>query len=152
MPAASSDDSTEISLPPAKAAPAGLRGVVVWSSFFFALLQSICGFFLALSSLRLAIGITSLALGAGATTLLQRLHGDWIRRPMVAVALIGSVLNLVILIQIRYLRKRPASQWRQRPPSHRQLVMERVQLVLSIATLVLLAIEEYLHFGFHQTL
>ena len=33
------------------------RGVIAWSSFFFALLQSICGAIVAINGLRLAIGI-----------------------------------------------------------------------------------------------
>jgi hypothetical protein len=33
------------------------RGVIAWSSFFFALLQSICGAVVAISGLRVAIGI-----------------------------------------------------------------------------------------------
>ena len=78
--------------------------------------------------------------------MLDRFHADWIRLPMIGLALIGSLLNLVILAQIRRLRHRPASQWRQVPLSRHQIRMERVQLVLSVATLVLIGIEEYLHF------
>jgi hypothetical protein len=38
------------------------KDVIAWSSFFFALLQSICTFFAAVDGLRLVIGIGSLAL------------------------------------------------------------------------------------------
>jgi hypothetical protein len=64
---------------------------------------------------------------------------------MVSVALIGSLLNLAILGQLRRLRRRPASLWRQQPPSPRKLRMERLQIVLSVATLALIAVEELLH-------
>jgi hypothetical protein len=122
------------------------RRVIAWSSFFFALLQSICTFFAALDGLRLVIGVGSLALSAGVTTTMDRFHGDWIRIPMIGVALLGSLLNLAILMQVRRLRSRPASQWRQTPLSAHKIRMERLQMVLSIATLALIGLEEYLHF------
>jgi hypothetical protein len=128
------------------------RGLIAWSSFLFALLQSICGAVVAINGLRLAIGIGSLALTTGAGAAMVHFHADWIRRPMLALALVGSLLNLAILIHVRHLRKRPASQWRQKPLSAHKLRMERVQFVLSIATLLLIGIEEYLHFGFHHKL
>lgn len=127
-------------------------GVVAWSSFFFALLQSICTFFLALSGVRLVIGIGSVVLSAGATTALEKFHANWIRLPMVGLALLGSLLNLVVLIQIRILRSRPASRWRQRPLSPKEVRMERVQWFLSFATLILVSIEEYLHWNRFQNL
>jgi hypothetical protein len=122
------------------------RGVIAWSSFFFALLQSICTFFAALDGLRLLIGVGSLAMSAGVGATLDRFHADWIRIPMVGLALVGSLLNLAILMQVHRLRNRPASRWRQEPLSSRKLRMERVQMVLSIATLALIGLEEYLHF------
>jgi hypothetical protein len=121
------------------------QGMIAWSSFFFALLQSICTFFAALSGLRLVVGIGSFALSAGVGAALDKLHADRIRIPMIGLALLGSLLNLVILMQIRRLRRRPASQWRQIPLSPSKLRMEQVQLILSVATLVLIGIEEYLH-------
>ena len=123
---------------------------VAWSSFFFALLQSICAAVVAVNGLRLAIGIGSLALTTGAGAAMVRFHADRIRLPMLAVALVGSLLNLAILWHVRYLRRRPASQWRQRPLTQRQVRMERLQLILSLSTLVLIGIEEYLHFGLHH--
>jgi hypothetical protein len=128
------------------------RRVIAWSSFFLALLQSICGTVVAINGLRLAIGIGSLALTAGAGGALVRFHTDWIRIPMIVAALIGSLLNLAIFLHVRHLRNRPASQWRQQPLSPHKKRMERLQLFLSLATLVLICIEEYLHFGFHHSL
>lgn len=128
------------------------RRVIAWSSFIFALLQSICGAVVAVNGLRLAIGIGALALTTGAGADVVRFHAAWIRRPMIAIALVGSLMNLAIFLHVRHLRNRPASQWRQKPLSPSKLRMERVQLLLSLATLVLIAIEEYLHFGFHHSL
>ncbi|MGC1294832.1 MAG: hypothetical protein WA869_07305 [Alloacidobacterium sp.] len=130
----------------------GSFGLLGWSSFFFALLQSVCTFFIAVSGLRLLIGITSLTVSAGFAAALDRFHMNWIRIPMIALALAGALLNLVVLAQVRYLRSRPASQWRIKPPSLRTLRMERIQFVLSIATLILIGLEEYFHIHHSHTL
>src|ERR1700733_3386320 len=111
----------------------------------FAVLQSICTFFAAVDGLRLVIGVGSLAVSAGIGTAMDRFHQDWIRVPMMVLALLGSSLNLMILMQIRHLRNRPASQWRQRPLSPSRIRMERVQMALSLATLVFIGVKEYLH-------
>jgi hypothetical protein len=121
------------------------QGVIIWSSFFMALLQSVCTFFAALEGLRLLIGLASLAVMTQAGIVWDRFHTDWIRIPMIGFALVGSVLNLVILAQIQYLRKRPASQWRQQPLTLRKQRMERTQLILSLVTLTLIALEEWGH-------
>jgi len=121
------------------------KGLLGWSSFFFALLQSVCTFFIAVSGLRLLIGVGSLAMSAGVVGALDRFHGDWIRVPMLMVALIGALVNLAVLAQIRYLRRRPASQWRMKLPSVRTLRMERLQFALSIAALALIGLEEFFH-------
>jgi hypothetical protein len=127
---------------------ASIHGAIAWSSFFFALLQSVCTFFAAANGLRFVVGLGSLVLSAGAGAMVDRFHADGLRIPMVSVALIGSLLNLAILTQIRQLRRRPASLWRQQPPSPRKLRMERLQIVLSIATLALIAVEEGLHYHY----
>jgi hypothetical protein len=79
----------------------------------------------------------------------DRFHADAFRIPMVGLALFGALLNLAILAQVRRLRHRPSSHWRQQRPSPRKLRMERVQIVLSVATLVLVAVEEGLHYHYH---
>jgi hypothetical protein len=128
------------------------RGLIAWSSFFFALLQSICGAIVAITGLRVAIGIGALALSTGAGAAMVRFHTDAIRVPMIVIALLGSLLNLAILLHVRHLRNRPASQWRQKPLSVGQKRSELAQLVLSLATLVLVGVEEYLHLSLHHSL
>lgn len=128
------------------------RSVIAWSSFFFSLLQSLCTFFATVNGLRLAIGIGALAVSSSIGAAIRWFHSDLIRLPMVVLALIGSLLNLVVLWQVRRLRSRPAAQWRQTPVSAGKIRMERVQLVLSIATLILLGIEEYWHLTWHHHL
>jgi hypothetical protein len=127
------------------------RGVIAWSSFLFAILQSVCTFFVALDGLRLLIGVGSLASVVEAGAIWDKLHVDWIRIPMMLFALVGSVLTLTVLIHVRHLRGRPASQWRQRPLSSRKMRMERLQLLLSVVTLALIAVEEIMHLHtFHR--
>lgn len=145
-------NAQELHAPPGAKKLLRNQGLIVWSSFFLALLQSICGAFVAIDGLRLVLGISSLALSTGAAAAMDGFHVDWIRIPMMAIALLGSSLSLGILIHIRHLRNRPASQWRQKPLSLHQKRMERLQMVLSLTTLVLLAVEEYLHFAHARSL
>ena len=126
-----------------------VRGAMAWSSFGFAVLQSICTFFAAANGIRLGIGVGALALSAGAASFVKDLHADALRIPMVAIALVGSLLNLAVLAQIRWLRNRPAAQWRRQTSAAGKLRSERVQYVLAIASLVLIVVEEALHYHFH---
>ena len=121
---------------------------VSWSSLVFAFLQSVCTFLMAMAGLRLIIGVGSLALSSEVAVFLDRLHASWLRIPMISVAFIGAALNLIAILQIRRLRARPSSQWRQAPVAARKLRMERGQLALSLITFALIAIEE----GFHLRL
>jgi hypothetical protein len=140
--------SQELPAPPVANELVRNQSLIAWSSFFFALLQSICGAFVAIDGL----GIGSLALSSGLAAALDGFHVDWIRIPMMTIALLGSLLNLGILMHVRRLRNRPAAQWRMKPLSLHQRRMERLRIVLSVATLVLLGLEEYLHFAHHHSL
>jgi hypothetical protein len=133
------------------APPTGRTGrVIAWSSFVFALLQSLCTFFAAANGLRFAIGIGALVVGASVGQFIDWFHSDLIRLPMVGLALFGSMLNLLVLWQVRRLRARPAAAWRVRPVSARKMRMEWVQFGLSVVTLVLIAVEEYWHLKWHH--
>lgn len=81
-----------------------------------------------------------------------RFHANWIRVPMIVLALIASLVNIAILVRVRRLRSRPAAQWRRKELSSHQVRTERWQWILSVAALVLIGVEEYLHFGFHHNL
>jgi hypothetical protein len=123
--------------------------LVLWSSFAFALLQNLCAAFVAISGLRLVIGLSSLATAIGAHVPWS-LHADWIRIPMVLLALAGSLINLYAIWRIRSLRQRPAAQWRLQPVSPQKLRSEKLQIILAVITLVLLAVEESLHLVLHH--
>lgn len=124
--------------------------VVTWSSFLFALLQSFCSAVIAVSGLRVAIGLTSLAAAAGVDAPARGFHSDAIRIPMMALALLGSLFNLYTLWNARRLRNRPAAQWRRVPLTTKKKASERLQLILSIVTLLLLAAEWITHPLIHR--
>ena len=123
-----------------------------WSGFFLAFIQSVCSAFLALHGVRFLIGIGAVVLASSAWHLAERLHVNAIRVPMMLIALVASLLNLVALWQVRRLRARPAAAWRQQPVTPVKRRSETVQLILSLATLVLLAAEWIAHFHLKGTL
>jgi hypothetical protein len=77
----------------------------------------------------------------------DRLHVDAIRVPMMVLALVGSVVNLVALWQVWRLRKRGASAWRMKEVPAKKKRAERIQFVLAVLTLVLLVVEEVAHWS-----
>lgn len=119
--------------------------IVLWSSFFFALVQSLCTAVIAASGIRVLIGLSALAAAAGINAPAKGFHQDAIRIPMMALALVGALVNLYVLWHIRRLRNRPSAQWRQRPPTAAKRRSERLQFVLSIVTLLLLLAEWITH-------
>jgi hypothetical protein len=119
---------------------------VGWSSLFLAMVQSVCTIFVALSGLRLLIGAAAFGAAIGVMKIAdQKIHIDAIRIPMVMFALVGAVFNLVALWQVRRLRGRAASAWRQKTVSRSKFRSEKVQLALSVLTLILLAVESFYH-------
>jgi hypothetical protein len=121
-----------------------------WPSFIFALLQSLCTAVIAISGVRVAIGLTALAEAAGVHAPAHGFHRDAIRIPMMVTALAGALINLFVIWRIRSLRRRPASQWRQTPPTAKKLNSERLQIALSVVTLILLAAEWITHPMVHR--
>src|SRR5712692_685673 len=116
-----------------------------WSGIVFALLQSACTAVIAISGLRVAIGLSALVAAAGIHAPAHGFHQDAIRIPMMTLAFLGAVLNLYVIGKVRRLRSRPASQWRQQPVMKKRLNSERFQVTLSILTLLLLAAEWITH-------
>ena len=121
------------------------------TSLAFILLQSACTAVIAISGIRVAIGLS--ALGAATVGIHAPAHGfhrDAIRIPMMIVALAGSLINLYVIWRIRRLRARPSSQWRQQAVSAKQRRSEVLQVELSLITLVLLAAEWITHPIIHR--
>lgn len=109
-----------------------------------ALLQSFCTAVLTINGLRLGIGLAALAAGGIAAPVLS-FHRDAIRIPMTVLAVTGAAINLLVLAWIRHLHSRPEAQWRRRELTAKQRRSERLQVVVSVVTLLLVAIELWAH-------
>lgn len=116
-----------------------------FTSLIFILLQSACTAFMAISGLRLLIGVGSLAAAAAGLRLLDSIHSGAIRIPMEILAAAGSAINLYAIWRIRSLRARPSSQWRMTPVSTATRRSERIQIALSLFTMALLVVEWVFH-------
>lgn len=122
---------------------------LAWTSLAFALLQSICSFAIAAGNLRVFIGVGALLFAAVTSTPAQAFHGEWVRLPMLLFSVVGALINLAVLWQVRRLRSRPAAQWRTQPLPRRKRVMEALQFWLGLATLLLVALELVAHHRVH---
>ena len=124
---------------------AGLTGLI------FAILQSACVAVLAISGLRVAIGLTSLAAASGTYTPATGFHQDSIRIPMLVIGGASALINLAVLIRIWRLRGRTSARWRRRALTRSERRSERLQLGLSLLTLILVAGEIWAHPMVHKT-
>ena len=120
------------------------------ASLLFALLQSACTAVIALSGVRVAIGLTALAAAGGTYAPARGLHQDAIRIPMLALGLLGAVINLAILAWRWKLRNAPSARWRRQelPPSERGSSL--LQFTLALVTLVLVGLEWWTHPMVHR--
>src|SRR6187402_2591400 len=123
-----------------------------FTSLFFIFLQSACTAFMALSGLRLLVGLGSLAAATAGTSLLASIHGAAIRIPMEIVAVAGSVINLYAIWRVRSLRSRPSSQWRIAPVAAEKRRAESIQIAIAVVTLLLVVIEWAIHIRLHQSI
>ena len=126
--------------------------IIGLTSLFFILLQSACTAFMAISGLRLLIGIGSLAAATTGVRLLDSIHGEAIRIPMEIVADGGSVINLYAIWRVRSLRARGSSQWRMGQVPAKTIRTEWVQIALAILTLGLVAVEWGIHIHLHGSI
>jgi hypothetical protein len=125
--------------------------VIGVSSFLFIVLQSACTAVMAISGVRVVIGLSSLAAAAGLHRPASGFHADAIRIPMMVLAVGGSIVNLYVIWRVRSLRSRPSSQWRVQPVTSRQKRSEAFQIALAIVTLVLVAAEYVTHLIVHNS-
>jgi hypothetical protein len=119
--------------------------IVGVTGFFFILLQSACTAVMAISGVRVIIGLGALAAAAGLNRPASGFHADAIRIPMMAVAVAGSLINLYVIWRIRALRARPSSQWRTTQATPKQKRAEAFQIALAILTLALVLAEWITH-------
>jgi hypothetical protein len=136
---------------PVVPAPESRTWLVTATSLVFIVLQSACTAVIALSGVRVAIGLSALASATfGIHPSPTGFHRDAIRIPMMIAATIGSLINLYVLWRIRSLRARPSSQWRTQLATPSQRRSESFQIALAIVTLLLVAAEAILHSILHR--
>jgi hypothetical protein len=112
------------------------------TSLAFIVLQSACSVAMAISGIRVLIGLGALAaVTAGAQVPPGGLHRDAIRIPMMIVAVVGSLINLYVIWRIRSLRKRPSAQWRRQVIPRKKIWSENAQVAMAVVTLLLVAAE-----------
>lgn len=119
--------------------------IIGLTSLFFIVLQSACTAFMAISGLRLLIGIGSLAAATTSMRLFDSIHGGTIRIPMEVFAVTGSLINLYAIWRVRSLRARPSSQWRVVTVSADKKHAESIQIAIAVVTLLLVAAEWTFH-------
>jgi hypothetical protein len=113
-------------------------------SLFLAAAQSVCTAVLTISAVRVAIGLSALAAGMLYEPVVA-FHRSAIRVPMLVIATAGSIVNLLVLAWIWRMRRLPSAQWRKREISKEEKNSERLQVILAIATLILVALEAWTH-------
>lgn len=121
------------------------KWLLTLTSLGFMLLQSACTAVMAISGVRLVIGMSSLAAASELGRPATGFHQDAIRILMMIVAVLGSALNLYVIWRIRTLRNRPAARWRTSAPNKKQIRAERIQILLALVTLGLVLAEYLTH-------
>ncbi|MGA9071176.1 MAG: hypothetical protein WB424_13015 [Terracidiphilus sp.] len=123
--------------------------VINWTAIGFAVLQSVCALAFALGSAGALIGFSLLTTFSGLMRVAVAFHADWIRLPMIGIALGGALLNLWVLSRLHRLRSNPASAWRRGTVDRKQLRREKIQLAVALATIALVVLEAGLHLHNH---
>lgn len=133
-------------------APAGVgRKLLSWGSVVLALAESICVAAVGLSGIRVAIGMSSL-ISATAAGPAKGFHQNAIRIPLLTLGGLGSALVLLLVWNEGRMRKNPAAAWRLQPLTEKQKRSRRIQVVLAVLSLIMIAAEVFTHPWFHHEL
>ena len=91
--------------------------------------------------------ISILTTGAATGLVLEAswLHSEPVRLPLLALATIGSVFNLIVLSNARRLRRKPEAQWRIKPLRFRDKLRIGIVLPVSVLTLIMVIAELVFH-------
>ena len=120
------------------------------TGFIFAILQSACAAVLAISGLRVAIGLSALIAASGTYAPAKGLHQDALRIPMLIFGGLGAVVNLTVLIRVWRLRARTSARWRRRAVPRKERRSELFQMALSLLTFALISVEIITHPMIHR--
>ncbi len=110
-----------------------------------AVIQAICVFSMAANSVKVALGIGSVA-AAGSSSFL---HSDPVRIPLMIMAAIGATITLYVLWKGWRLRNLPSAHWRKRPLSNAERWRIGVALAFSILSWLLVIGEILAHRALH---
>ncbi len=138
-------------LPVPTSLPSGRLRLAAFTGLVFALLQSLCTAVIAISGIRVAIGLTALAAAGGIYAPARGFHQDAIRIPMLMLGGLGAVVNLAVLARVWRLRARASAGWRRREITGKERRSERLQLALAVLTLVLIGAESWTHLMVHRS-
>jgi ABC-type uncharacterized transport system permease subunit len=120
-------------------------------SLGLAIIQGVCATAVFVSGISTALGLSTVA-AATAAGPATGLHANRFRIPMLALAGLGAVVNLVLLWNAERMRRNPAARWRMRPLTRKERWEKGIQLGASILTLLLIAGELLAHPMFHHEL
>jgi hypothetical protein len=130
----------------------GMRSTILgWSSLFLAALESLCAAAVALSGVRVLLGLGSL-IAATAAGPAQGFHREALRVPILWFSGVIAVVNLALLWNENRIRQNPAAQWRIQPLTPKQRRQRWMQLGTSILALLLILAEVVTHPWFHHEL
>jgi MFS family permease len=122
-----------------------------WGSLALALAESLCVAAVGLSGIRVAIGLGSL-ISASAGGPARGFHSNVLRIPLLILGGVGSCLVLLLVWNEGRMRKNPAAAWRIQPFTAKQKRSRRIQVLLALASLVIIALEVLTHPWFHHEL
>lgn len=120
-----------------------------WGSLVLAFAESLCVAAVALSGVRVALGMTSL-IAATAGGPAHGWHRDAFRIPLLTLGGIGAVVVLLLAGNEDRMRRNPSAAWRLQPLTPEQKRSRRIQIWLSVLTLLLIAAELMTHPWFHH--
>lgn len=130
----------------------GVRSTILgWSALTLAAAESLCAAAVALSGVRVLLGMGSL-IAATAAGPAQGFHREALRVPILWASGAIALLNLLLLWNENRLRQNPASQWRLQPLTPKQRRQRWIQLATSVGALLLILAEVVTHPWFHHEL
>jgi hypothetical protein len=129
----------------------GWRRLVGWSALVLAASESLCAAAVALSGVRVLLGMGSLiaATAAGPAT---GFHREALRVPVLWISGVIAAVNLLLVWNEDRIRRNPAAEWRLQPLTPKQRRQRWIQIVTSVAALLLIAAEVVTHPWFHHEL
>ena len=127
------------------------RRFLAVGSLGLAIIQGVCAAAVFLSGIGTVLGFSSLvaASAAGPAT---GFHANRFRIPMLALAGLGALVNLVLLWNAERMRRKPSARWRIRPLTRKERWEKWIQLSASLLTLLLIVGEILAHPLFHHEL